>query len=398
MSIRKSFLTLLAIFLFSWGLQAQYETILYDRERNLFNKGNELPAETNFIVNGEITQTTDMVQIEIFKAGKHRSPLYINRWTRSVTNKGNQFEIPVNYKLRSGNNYDFKLSNYKVADNKNKEAARKEIAQSMNKYLQSTFVAKGNHLRMNKNRKTVLRELNTITKKGLSNHKSMYDMPFDGYSTIVSQKLRQISKSEQAIDFKLDIKDKEQKGDKNMKKSTEKLLGANQQVEELNKILNEELGSYLKNDLYAFQGSSDIASYPVESTRNYLAVNIGYGGIYLNNDGTDVSTASAPFVGVSIPFSGSALAPAFFKNTAISTGVFITDLKDDNDQVMSGPFIKRPFYLALGYRALQFVRINAGATFIEQNKDNLSKDKEIKLKPFIGISAEINLSATLGRK
>ncbi|MBK8442607.1 MAG: hypothetical protein IPL35_03945 [Sphingobacteriales bacterium] len=398
MSIRKSFLTLLALFLFSWGLQAQYETILYDRERNLFNKGNELPAETNFIVNGEITQTTDMVQIEIFKAGKHRSPLYINRWTRSVTNKGNQFEIPVNYKLRSSNNYDFKLSNYKVADNKNKEAARKEIVQSMNKYLQSTFVAKGNHLRMNKNRKTVLRELNTITKKGLSNHKSMYDMPFDGYSTIISQKLRQISKSEQAIDFKLDIKDKEQKEDKNMKKSTEKLLGANQQVEELNKILNEELGSYLKNDLYAFQGSSDIASYPVESTRNYLAVNVGYGGIYLNNDGTDVSTASAPFVGVSIPFSGSALAPAFFKNTAISTGVFITDLKDDNNQVMSGPFIKRPFYLALGYRALQFVRINAGATFIEQNKDNLSKDKEIKLKPFIGISAEINLSATLGRK
>ena len=58
----------------------------------------------------------------------------------------------------------------------------------------------------------------------------------------------------------------------------------------------------------------------------------------------------------------------------------------------TGPIFKVPAYAALGYRAFQFIRINAGVTVLENTAQS-----SVKVYPFIGISAELNLSLRLAK-
>ena len=70
-----------------------------------------------------------------------------------------------------------------------------------------------------------------------------------------------------------------------------------------------------------------------------------------------------------------------------------------NDNIVTGPIFGRPYNVGLGYRAFQFIRINAGAAFLETKKDGFNIDlKEIRVQPFIGVSAEVNLWMGLGNK
>jgi hypothetical protein len=66
---------------------------------------------------------------------------------------------------------------------------------------------------------------------------------------------------------------------------------------------------------------------------------------------------------------------------------------DQNGQSYTGPIFQYPIYAALGYRAFRFLRINAGATALENSSDN-----SIGFYPFVGVSAELNLSLSLAKE
>jgi hypothetical protein len=81
--------------------------------------------------------------------------------------------------------------------------------------------------------------------------------------------------------------------------------------------------------------------------------------------------------------------------------VFIQNLDFDDDNEATGPLVKRPIYLALGYRALPFVRVHAGAAVLQSSLESTSISDfnldRVYVRPFIGLSLELNLWLGLNR-
>ncbi|MCB0514456.1 MAG: hypothetical protein R2798_00160 [Chitinophagales bacterium] len=400
--MKKYLILILSVVLIGNKLNAQYETAVYDKEKKFFNQGQVLPTEKNFIINGEIAKDIDFVSVELFRSGKHKNPLYYNTWKRAENNKSNKYELPINYWLRDGSKYDLVLREYNTPSEKDKNGTRQTIENALENYLESVFVAKNGKLQMNKSVSTVMKDMNKLTNYHLRYYNNTYEGAFTGYSDMVRHKLKQICKGEQDMSFYIKNQNKpkdEDKKDRQVEKE-QTIKNADKQIGALGQQLNSELAAYLNsNDIFLLKSTDHIVNYPVEKTRNILSVNVGYGGVYLNSEGTDISTLSGVYAGISLPFASSALAPAFFQNMSISTGVFIKNLKEESSGTeWSGPFVNRPVYVALGYKVLQFIRINAGTAILEDRSLHSNSTSDINFKPFVGVSAEINLWAALGHR
>ncbi|WP_375583280.1 hypothetical protein [Cyclobacterium xiamenense] len=76
-------------------------------------------------------------------------------------------------------------------------------------------------------------------------------------------------------------------------------------------------------------------------------------------------------------------------NASVSTGVFFSNMRDSNEQEISGPLIGRPIYVGLGYSLFRVLRFNAGAVLT--STDVNSSVEDITLYPFVGFSAESSL-------
>jgi hypothetical protein len=53
----------------------------------------------------------------------------------------------------------------------------------------------------------------------------------------------------------------------------------------------------------------------------------------------------------------------------------------------------------LGYKVFRFIRLNAGAVVLEEksSNDNFVNTERIKIRPFVGISAELNFWADFAK-
>ena len=86
---------------------------------------------------------------------------------------------------------------------------------------------------------------------------------------------------------------------------------------------------------------------------------------------------------------------------SVSTGIFLTDVKDQNDRKYTGAYISKPIYLGLGYKVFDFVRINAGAVMLDKdnNPNNTGlRTSDVRIQPFVGISADFSLWLGVGTK
>lgn len=400
----KNILFICFVLFFSTSLFSQYETVVFDEEKKYFNQGQALPAETNFMITGETSEETKYIEILIYKAGKRKTPLYISTWKRPITNTATQYQIPINYKLKSDTDYDFVINTYRLPLPKEKSAMRGDILKALNEYLDAMFVASDNDFETVRCIRAIKRELDVIAIDKMRFNKNLYQGDFRGFSDLVGHKLRQIKKSDQELSDYLEMQDKEEKKDLKKKeeraiRKTKKIIIAERLIPEIKGVMDKELEEYMADDFLKFVETFEASNYPVEKTRNIVSVNVGYGGIYIDNDGSNLSTASAPFIGVSIPFANSTIAPSFFRNTSVSLGVFLQDFEEVDGVRYTGPFIEKPVYAALGYKAFQFIRLNAGISVVEETNLSLPhSNSEITVKPFVGISAEINLWAALGSR
>lgn len=380
---------------------AQYQTVVYDYERNYFNQGQPLPAETNFILSGQVPKDVDYVEVEVYKGGKHKKPQYISAWKRSYTNKSETFEIPVNYKLRGEAEYDFELNSYRKATDTEKENLKRILNSSLDAYVDGVISVERRRLSVGKAPGAMVEDLNDIVNSGTQLYKSKINFNFPGFSGIVKNKIKQLK------DARL------RQGLFNFSKSEAsnrreaKRLYADKLISELKTALHTEIEQGANTELLVLSDNKTIKDYETEETSNVISINAGYGGVYFSGDLKDLQYDSAPYVGISFPFTRSTLASPFWRNTSISVGAFLNNLtqKDanGNDITVTGPIFGRPVYAALGYRAFKFIRINAGVTALENKKPDGSgvfdvELKDIKVKPFVGISAEINLWMGLGDK
>jgi hypothetical protein len=166
---------------------------------------------------------------------------------------------------------------------------------------------------------------------------------------------------------------------------------------QIDQQIQTELAQTLDGKLLVQSDLRTMRDYATEKVKNALAVNVGYGGVYLGGNTSSFSYGSGPYVGLSFPFAARFFSSPVWSNTSLSVGTFINDFTLEDGQVITGPIFGKPYYIGLGYRLFRFVRLNAGMTALEtKGSSSIGGGSvevgEIQLQPFVGISAEINLS------
>lgn len=372
---------------------AQYKTIIFDYEKNYFNQGQPLPAESYIMVSGQVPTDVEMVEVQVHRTRKvHKTPLYTAVWKRSFSNVGQTFEVPVNYMLRGGNEYDIVLNNYRKATAVEKENLKQTLNASLDAYVDGVISVERRKLSIDKTPGHLVKDLNDIVDRGTSLYLNKINFQFAGFSDIVKNKIQQLKSARLRKGVNVFSKDEYGKRREARRMYSEKLIG------ELKAAIHTELEQTVNTEMLVLSDNKEVRDYPTEKTRNTLAINVGYGGVYFNGDVNNLSYDHGIYGGLSFPLGRAALSP-FWSHTSLSVGAFVNNMRDENDNIVTGPIFGRPFYVGLGYRAFQFIRINAGAAFLETKKDGFNIDlKEIRVQPFIGVSAEVNLWMGLGNK
>ncbi len=392
--MKKNIILLTALLFFTCALSAQYNTVVYNYEKNVFNQGAELPAETNWMLNAAIQENIDFVSLDIYRPGNRKKPLYTADWKRTFGNSGTSFDLPVNYKLRSGDNYDFILTTFRKADGEEKQNLQKSINSLLDSYVDAVITAEKKRLSISKPAGAIINDLNDIVHESLGFYRNNLRFEFPGFSDIVKLKINQLR------DLKLKNGIVNVNKEKFEKKNEARQVYAQQLKDELKTTLHTELEQMLNLNMVVLNDIYEVRDYAVEKKKNVISLNAGYGGVYFDGGLDNLSYDAGPYVGVSLPFGRSAFSSPFWANSSLNFGVFLRNFEDENGNTVTGPILGRPYYAGLGYKVFQFIRLNAGATLLEEKKQdqfdvNLS---EIKVRPFIGISAEINLWVGLGKK
>ncbi|MGB0930090.1 MAG: hypothetical protein ACPGVB_04905 [Chitinophagales bacterium] len=385
----KKVLMLVALWLLWSGTIAQNQTatVIYHYERNSFNENQALPAETFFNLNGSIDTQTELVTFCIHRVGKipKNKALFSTQWTRPSGNSLEVFSLPVKYKLRGGHNYDFEIVYYSAISQEERNYVKTKVFEALDSYIGSINIVEKRNIVLLKSPKQIVNDLNAIAAEGMSIYKNDTGLEFDGFSDIVLDKLKQIDNAKLKKGKFLFL---------GGKKKEARNQYAEQLLDELRQIVHNESEQYLNVRLLKPYNTRTVLDYPVEKTRKELAIDVGYGGVYLDPDFSDKDTQFSPFVGVSFPLARAAFAP-FLANTSLSVGILLDKFKDKEGTTMRGLLVKRPVYAALNHRLFQFIWLNAGVAVIDKDNSEHFRDlqvKDLKLQPFVGVSAKINLS------
>ncbi|PRY10136.1 hypothetical protein CLV24_11553 [Pontibacter ummariensis] len=392
----KKLYTLLFLLLYASPLFAQYETVVFNYDRAYFNEGQPLPAESNLMLTGEVGRNIRLVELAIYRtADTSKEPLYTNIWKARGANTDKQFVLPVNYPLRGNEKYTLVLSYYAPASIRQKRQLLRQLTSALDAYIDQSFEVSRSSVELRQHPKKLRSDLNAIVNQGLGLYRNQIDYDFRGFSDIVLDKLEQLDEL-RLRKAKLNILAREDDDNR-----TVRLKYAQEQIEALKEMVNQELVQYANTRLLVLVDRKKITDYATEKTKNVLALNLGYGGVYYSGDTDNLSSDTAPYAGISIPLGRAAFSSTFWSRSSISTGVFLKNLDFGDDNVATGPVVKRPVYVALGYRALPFVRINAGATVLQSDQGSNSISDfnvdRVYVRPFIGLSLELNLWMDLNR-
>ena len=381
-------LTLLAL---SHLVSGQNRTVVFDYERSYFDNDQPLPAATNFTITGPISEQVTMVEVKVYsdKPKEHESPLYQSLWKTNSPGNAQNFFLPVNLKLRS-TDYDLMINYYRGVDENELQNIRQDLFAALDIYLEQSLLNKPT-MRLFKNAHENINDLNSIVNSSLFYYKNSKGIKFAGFSDIILEKIKfiQSSKVKTAKTLYPDLN-----RDQALLKYQE------DQVEELKQQVHNEAAYLLNTGLSILADSRYIDNYPVERTKNVFTIHGGYGGVYLGGGDDDLSYGSGIMAGVTLPLGKKAYTSKFWSNSAIIAGFFFTDFEDDNDIKVSGPIFKRPTYVGLGYKVFNFIRLTAGATFLENQKTagNLGDlENTVFIRPFIGLQVDLNLWMDLAK-
>ncbi len=384
---------------------AQFATVTYDRSLNVFGNYEALPSEQPLMFTGLAPAKTDVVEVYVFtyKGKKKRKPLAHASWHReeaTVDSAPTTFKIPLSYPLEAGKKYDIYLHYLSLMEDDEKEMLEKTLMKTMDMYLRKVFDVQGRNLRLDGKVKEVYRHLNKIVYAGLERYTFPEAYGFSGFSELVKEHLASLEKISisKLSDFSSSTVPDSLKLGKRRKKSLEKTARHAQAREAALKALEEvlaaELHTALSGPVWKLTDVRFVNDYPTKARKGYFAVHVGYGTALIQQYPDHLDYGSSAYAGLSFPLATSTLAPVFMRNASLTAGVFFDNFSTQSGLEVSGPVLGRPFYLGLDYKLFQFVRFNAGATFMEMPSDplNPSGDMRVFAQPFVGLSAKINLS------
>lgn len=381
---------------------AQLKTVVFDYENSTFNENQPLPAESFMVFTGSINPEIHIVELDILKgkSKQNKTPYYSNSWSRSYGNSTNSFKMPVNYKFRAGGSYDLYFSFYRNVSDLERTALQEDMFAALDNYIDQSFSADKKKIDVSDKAKIILSEMDEIVSYGLTHYKTRNGLYFQGFSSIVKGKIEQLG-SLKLNDSKFNVFDADSKKERNFNFFDD-------QVQGLKDIARTEVEQYMNTELFILSDRKEIRDYPVERVGNSFAVNAGYGAVILNDEIADfedgelsnLNYVHGPYVGISVPLANKSFKPGW-NNLSLSAGVILKNLEDDQGNELTGPVINRPFYLGLGYRALNFLKLNLAGAVVERQKLIPATD-EIKattyIRPFVGVSAEFNISLDFGNK
>jgi len=370
----------------------QYATVTYNYEKNLFGENQPLPADKPLMITGATPPGVEMVEIRIYsyKGKERREPLTQALWKKPYNRTGNEFSLPINYKLRGSKEYDLSILFYQPVSPEERQELFRQLSNNLEAYLYQVIQTKKDRLVLSKKEGAIIRDLNDLVRMGLRMYRSRTGIDFPGFSDIVRQQLKSLDKA------RLNLSNRETAaGTKRQQRAT----ALERNITRLLELQRSELRFLLNQELVLLSDSRYIDDYATESKDTYFSLHAGYGGIFLDDklDGLN-SFGDAAYLGIGFPLATSSRAPAFFQNANLNAGIFLQEFKDDENNTISGPIFNRPIYAGLDYQLFSFVHLNAGATLLEKQfaNGNVDGDKtEIFVRPFIGLSGKINISLSL---
>jgi len=358
---------------------SQRATVYYDFAKNTFGNFEDLPAEEDLLVNGALPPGTEFVEILLYQKDiEPGDELYTGFWMANGTTGATEFSVPINYALNPGRDYSFVLSFYSPVN----EEARKELYQQIRKnieaYLNLNYEVddKKGKLELKQSARKLRRELDQIVTQSMSQYRITSPGAFQGFSDIVLAQLKSLD------DYKFST--------------------GNAQPAPLNSLMSlidGELRSILNQDIVMLRTQRTLKDYKVEDKPGYFSIIAGYGAAFYGGESEDINYGDAPFVGLGFPFASTKVAPKFLRNAAFSAGIFTKDF-DIDGRTFTGPIVGKPIFAGLDYKLFSFVRFNAGAVFLEESANDMFPtdiDSKLRVRPFVGLSAKINLSISLDK-
>jgi hypothetical protein len=377
-------------------LFGQFTTVSFDLEKNYFNEGQVLPAEKPLMFTGQLPQGVDLVEIRIFpsKSQKDKALLYFASWKDYDNQQNNSFSLAVNYRLRASEKYDFHLSFFENLDKTETNKLAEQISLLIHAYLEANINLDEDKINLAKSTKKMTEEMNAIIQSVMADYRSRDDAGISELSGTV----RLMLEKAESVRF-----EKMPADSTRMIVAEERENRLQKEIADIQNSIELELEQLLEKNWSRLVFNRIVDDYPTEDKQGALSVNIGYGGVYLSGNVDEFSYGTSPYLGLSVPLSNSALAPKFFRNASITMGVFLQNFEDADGNTVSGILVNRPLYLGLDYKLFEFVRLNAGAAFLERTtlQPVVNGDPEEKtnlfVRPFIGVSARIDLSIQFGK-
>lgn len=374
----KKLLMMMLIMAFGSSMMAQMQTVQLNSKKLQFDDGRQLPAEKAFIVTSEADPSVGLVKMQISNNGFEKNkPLYEAHWRRKDNDKGSIAILPNHYKLRNGKNYDFKFVYYRKVTETERQQIKTMLESTAHTLLQGNIVQDEKRYKFLISPADVFTSLNGIIEDGMVNYETKLGTISPNFSGVMENMLRTMSKTKMDLDTA------------GMMKNDLMTALLNQADNEIEMLTN--------NYTYVVDDNVIVPDYPVEKTRNTLALNIGYGGVYDKGSASDLSYFSGTYAGVSFPLGNKAFSNRFWNRTSISAGVFLNDFSSSDSIKVSGPVVKRPFYAALGYSIFDYLKLQVGATVLEKT-NSLTDSKSVSVHPFVGLSFELNLWLGVGKK
>jgi hypothetical protein len=374
------------------SIQAQYKPVVFDYNKSLFDEGNPLPAETFFMLQGEVPADVNLVSASLLSKDGDQL-LYKGVWKRAAGDNGNTFQIPVSHRLRSNDEYSFRINYFKEVDQQSGNQFREQLHGYLDAYIDQTVQIEKNRIRLNEPVSRIMDNLDEIVNRSSAYYDNKSNINFAGFSDLVKKSLQNI-RNTPLSEGKFNLFKRKDDSNRDVK-----IKFAQEQINELKELVKSEVNTLANTDLLTVYDSKYISNYATEKVNKPLTVNVGYGATYLDGDINNLSYDSAPYVGIAFPLGNRAFTSKIISRTTLSAGVFLSNFRNAADQRITGPVIGLPVYAALGYPIFEFVRLNAGATLLQNAAaapDGFNF-QQVSVRPFVGLSADINLWIGLGK-
>ncbi|TXB62984.1 hypothetical protein [Phaeodactylibacter luteus] len=362
----------------SVSLQAQFTKVNLDFESAYISENDALPAEVNLLFSGAIPTYIDRIEFNILPRRGAKAPLHTAVWQRPLDNSAAVYSLPVNYKLRPSSQYDIEVLFFRSVTSAQREELIKTTQNRLGLFLESQREPANRGFKWQEKPKRLLQGMNELLRQDLSNYRAGISASQSGLSALIALQLEKMEGLRMPAD------------------SAQAAALQAQEQQTLQQLMEGELRQIIGARLYQVADSRYLEDCPTEEKRGAIAVNAGFGGAYFSgNLDKELDYGTAPYAGLSFPLGNSAFAPRFLSNTYLGFGLFLQDFENAKDETLTGPIVGRPIYASLDHKLFQFVYLNIGATLLEQS--NSDDSKTLLVRPFIGLSAKVNLSLSFER-